>query len=206
MSYDKLSILANLDPYDPASIRALLDFHREAFGGLTMEDGEPNDDGHGDDGSGNEQDPPLGPNGEKALRAERDARKALERQLEQLTGGLKQALGITGQDAKSNDDVIATLQQKMDALELSNRVLQTANKHRITDEGDLALLRSVTDETAMQALAARLAPTDDDAKIQDGRKRTPPPDPDQGRGGGGKANSVAQVIADRQAARAAKNN
>lgn len=151
-------------------------------------------------------DKPLGENGEKALKAERDARKALEGELSDLKKGLAAALGLGGDDDKPDDgDTLAQIQQQIADIKREKDVLALANKHRITDEGDLALLAATSDQEARKKLAERLAPAEEE---RDAKSRRPKPDRSQGGGGsdsgqsGGK--SVAQVIADRRAARAAK--
>lgn len=97
-----------------------------------------------------------GPNGEKALQAERDARKQLESDFGQFKAGLASLLGLEKDAKSSTDDVLATVQQQLATMQHDNLVLSVANSHQITDADDLALLRSITDETALRKLAARL--------------------------------------------------
>lgn len=220
MHHSKSEILRGLDPSNPATIQALIDFHRETFGGWVMEgeEGDKPDEGadKSDDKGGEAKDDkksddkPLGPNGEKALKAEREAREAIERQLNQLKSGLASALGVDQKDAKSStDDVLASVQQQLAAMQHDNLVLSVANSHQITDEDDLALLRTIKDGDALRRLAARLKPSEtsggDDAQQ---KRRVPTADHSQGRGdgsNGGRPGSVAQVMAERAAARAAKS-
>lgn len=217
------SILGDLDPHNPASIQALIDFHRATFGGAHMvDDSGTGDDKATDDKATDEQksaaavdkkteDKPLGPNGEKALQAERDSRKALEQQLQQLqtaqkeqTDRLAAAFGIKDKDAKSGtDDVVAALQKQMAEMQHTSLVYQIAGQHQITETDDLELLRSTSNEATMRKLATRLAVKSDDAS--DGKPGRPKPDASQGKGGaGGSARSVAEAQADYIASRQKK--
>ena len=202
-----VSLWANL----PAELRNKIQ-SRRIPAGLMMSD-DPSDEGDDpSDGGGSEaqDDPQLGPNGEKALKAERDARKAADAESQNLKKAIADALGIQGTGGKpTTDDIVATLQQQVATMQHTNLVLSVANAHKIDDEGDIDLLRQVTDETAMRKLAARLATTNDDQSATDTSrkpgKRTPAPDPSQGRGDGDAGRkSVTQIMADRAAARAAK--
>lgn len=208
MPRTKNEILRGLDPHDPATIEALIHFHRCTFGGWTMDvenggqagqgqqpgqesgqPGAPKPDSNGGkpaegDQPGQKPGDQLGENGLKALQSERDARKELEAQLTQLKSGLAAALGVNEKDAKSStDDIVANLQKQMADLNHSNLVLSVANEHKITDADDLALLQSITDETALRKLAARIKPSDDGAKGPEQKRRTPSPDPSQAHGG-----------------------
>lgn len=196
MHNSKAEILRDLDPTNPATIHALINFHRAAFGGWTME-GEGEQAGTGGDppNSGDPKpgepkgdppdDKPLGPNGEKALQSERDARKAIEAELAQLKAGFASALGLKDKDAKSgSEDILATLQQQMADLQHHNLVLSLANENEITDKDDLTLLRGFQgDEDAIRRLAARLKPTKADPE-PNGKRRPPAPDHSQGKGDG----------------------
>lgn len=171
-------------------------------GGNQTEDPAPKDDP--------DEDKPLGPNGEKALKSERDARKAVAAELATLKQGLAAALGTTAPDGgkPSTDDALAEITSQLADMKHENTVLALANQHKITDPGDIDLLRATRDGDALAKLAARLAtptPTggNDGGKPKPG---TPKPDPTQGgdRKPHGKPTSVAQVIADRRSARAAK--
>lgn len=219
MHHGKSEILRDLDPSNPATVQALVDFHRETFGGWKMEgegdDPKPNEGGDKSDDKGGEakddkksDDKPLGPNGEKALQAERDARKQLESDFGQFKAGLASLLGLEKDAKSSTDDVLATVQQQLATMQRDNLVLSLANTNKITDEDDLGLLRTFKgDEDGLRKLAARLKPSETQEQTN-GRKRTPAPDPSQGQGsgsGGGRSSSVAQVMAERAAARAAKS-
>lgn len=224
MSATKISILRHLDPASPDTIQALIDFHRRHFGGSQMEveadpggdekppagDGKPAEDGkHADDEI-------LGEGGKKALKAERDARQALEKQVTDLKNSqidpkkLAEALGIKLGDAKSSgDDMVTALQKQVSDMQHESRLYRIVAKHQITDGDDVELLRSLGDEVAMERLATRLAKEssrDGSADNGKGETRRPRGDKSQGRGGDGdnRPSSVAQVIEERRAAREAK--
>lgn len=187
--------------------------NRARFGGWSMEaaddkggDGgdDKADDGKKPDGKPDDRKPtnkaqgsddkPLGDGGEKALRAEREARKALESQLADLKKGLLSALG--GDDGKDADDgdALTKLQQRIDDMQHENVVLALANEHRITDADDLALLRGTRDAEALKRLAARLAPAEDDGK----GGGTGKPKPDRSQGGGDSADTKPSVARGRE--------
>lgn len=126
----------------------------------------------GDEGG----DKPLGPNGEKALEAERTARKELEKQLQQMRDGLSQAFGGKPDPKASTEDVIAALTKTVTDLQHSNLVNDTARSHGITEKDDLALLADAKTPEAMERLAVRLAAKAAD----DGKPGTPKPDLTQG--------------------------
>ena len=129
-------------------------------------------------------DKPLGPNGEKALEAERTARKELERQIQALQAtqtqqmaALASAFGIKAEGAKP-DDVVSTLQEQVASMQHQALVDRIARTHGITDDGDIEILSSTTDEKAMGRLAERLA-----AKASESAPGTPRPDLTQGGSG-----------------------
>ena len=134
------------------------------------------------------EDKPLGPNGEKALAAEREARKKSDAELATVKAqmaGLAKALGVQP-DEKADDDKVGVLFESVRVLTHNAAVDRVARDSGITDPDDLAILRDQSSEDAMKRLAARLKPAE---KTDEGRKRRPlPPDPGQGRGGGEKVN------------------
>lgn len=232
-------ILHDMDPARPDTIQALIDYHRRTFGGFVMaEDGkdrddlvvrfvEPPDEGKSDDGKSDEGKSDdgkhpyvdvLGEAGKKALKAERDARQALERQIAEMKSSqidpkkLAEAFGIKPEDAKSSgDDMVATLQKQVSDMQQETRLFRIVAKHQITDDDDIDLLRSIGDEQAMEKLATRLAKASsrdgkDDEESDEKRRRRPRSDKSQGQswGGNNRPGSVAQVIEDRRAAREAK--
>lgn len=193
MSLSKIDILRNLDPYDPASIAALINFHRSAFGAARMTAAPPEkagdsgakpdtkpDEKAGANGTDTDQ-KALGESGLKALQAERDARKALEKQLQDFqaerkaqAAKLAEAFGLAPKDAGSTtDDVVATLQRQVQEMQRSTLVYQVAAEHRITDKDDLELIKSASTEDAMRKLATRLAakPADSGDATSTGRPK-----------------------------------
>jgi uncharacterized protein (UPF0261 family) len=129
-------------------------------------------------------DEPLGEAGRKALEAEREARKqaeaqvaALRKDFEGFQTKLSEAFGIQPATGGDGTDVVKQLQQRLDTMQHETAVYRLAAQHEITDEGDLELLKSATDEAAMTRLAERLA-----AKAQ--TPGTPKPDATQGGAGG----------------------
>ena len=128
-------------------------------------------------------DEPLGEGGKKALEAERDARKqaeadlaALRKDFDGFKTELSKAFGIqpaTGDGA----DAVTQLQRQLNAMQHETAVYRLAAQHEITDQDDLELLKSATDEAAMTKLAERLA-----AKAA--APGSPKPDATQGGGSG----------------------
>lgn len=131
-------------------------------------------------------DEPLGEPGKKALEAERDARKkaegdlaALRTDFDSFKTELSKAFGI--QSATDDGaDALVQVQRQLNSIQHENAVYRLAAQHEITDEGDLDLLKSATDEAAMTKLAERLA----SAKAAS-TPGTPKPDATQGGGSGG---------------------
>lgn len=184
---------------DPASIQALIDFHRTTFGGWQMVDdgdGAKSDDKPDDKPEAGESksktpdrddDEPLGEGGKKALATERAARQALEAEVKKLTPmkeTLERLTAALGGEKKgaTPEDAIADVTARFDKLQEDLDVERLARTHGITDEKDIALLRS-TSADARSDLAARLKPS----------TTTPKPDRSAARGGAGdgKATSVA---------------
>lgn len=204
----------------------VFDRNRRLYGGFRMEDapadkgaGDGSDKPDADKASGQDGDKPggdqaLGEGGKKALDAERDARKVAEDQVKALKGefdgfksALTEALGIKTKDGDGQQDALTAVQQQLAAIQRESAVLKLANEHKITDSSDMEILATAKDADSMKKLAERLAPKEQE-QDRDARSRRPKPDSAQGgtgkngRTGGG---SVAQVMADRAAARAAKN-
>ncbi|GAA1436333.1 hypothetical protein GCM10009616_35840 [Microlunatus lacustris] len=231
MPRTKDQILRDLDPNRPETIQTLIDFHRQSLGGFVMEDDkdkgdDPDKGADKDKGGGGKDDPDdgkddekgLGEAGKKAIKSERDARKALEKELSDFKVAqadqakkLAEALGIETKDAKSSDDVLDTLKAEVDELRLERLVDKVARDSKVTDEDDIALIRAAGSEDAMRKLAGRLAPKGDARADKAGagqQRRFPRPDPSQGQGGAetGRPTSIKQVQAERAAARAAKKS
>jgi hypothetical protein len=196
--------------------------NRARFVGLRMEaeggEGKPDEGAEGkavekvDDGKSDDE--PLGEGGKKALKAERERAAAAEDQAKALKGefdgfksALAQALGIKTDGDDKSEDALVAVQNQLAAMQREAAVLKLANEHGIADKEDLELLASAKDEEAMKKLAERLAPSEQE---RDAKSRKPKPDRTQGGGGGTgdrpSGGSVAQVIAERRAARAAKQN
>lgn len=201
--------MPNLIPTDLAQIIAL---HKEMFGGWTMTASNPEPDPSGGDPEPDAdkgkkaEDKPLGPNGEKALAAERDARKESDRKLAQMESkftALAEALGVTPDTKTDGDDKLDALVREVAGLRHTALAERVAREHSITDTNDLALLREQPSEAAMTRLAARLKPATGDKPDQ----KNPKPDPSIGKGsgdtGGAKPSSIAEVMAERRKARAA---
>ena len=172
-------------------------------GGNQTEDPAPKDDP--------DEDKPLGPNGEKALAAERDARKKSDAEVAALKtqmSRLAEAFGVKPADSKPDgEDKVDALAKAVDTILHNSAVDRIARDHGITDADDLALLREQANEQAMERLATRLKP----ATGEDGKTKTsaaPRPDRSAGKGGGdsgGATQSVSQVMAERRKAREASN-
>jgi hypothetical protein len=128
-------------------------------------------------------DQPLGEGGKKALETERNARKQAEADLATLRkdfDGFKTELSKAfGLQPATGDgtDAVAQLQQQLNTMQHETAVYRLAAQHEITDQEDLELLKSATDEAAMTKLAERLA-----AKAA--APGTPKPDATQGGGSG----------------------
>ena len=210
-------------PIIPADLKATIDRHMALFAGWQMLDTEDSagadgadtggsaDQGANGDVAGKDGDKPLGPNGEKALHAEREARKKSDAEVATLKAQmarLAEAFGVKPDDGKSDDDdKVASLAKSVDAILHNSAVDRVARTHGITDKDDLALLMQQANEQAMEALAKRLQPAKNDDDSAKPKRRPPAPDRSQGQGGsdhGGAKSSVAEVMAERRAAREAK--
>ncbi len=185
-------------------------FRRNAalYGGMQMKEGDEGAEGGGDEGAGKESeqsakkgagaddagkakdgDEPLGAAGKKALETERAEVKKLRSELDGFKSALGEALGIKPDDETNQQaDLLASVQEQIAGMQRDAAVLKLANTHRITDEDDLELLKSATDDEAMKRLAERLAPTADESDEQS-KKRRPKPDPSQGGGNAGGADN-----------------
>jgi hypothetical protein len=178
--------------------------------GKEQGDNQAGADGAKQDAGTGEKDTPLGEGGLKALQAERDARQALETELRQFKTGLAEVLGIDSKDAKS-DDLVPTLQREVQEMRREVLVDRIAREAKISDDDDLELLKTASDEATMRKLAARLAKKADDDdtgknEATNGRRQLKP-DPSQARGGKGesKPSSIAAVMEERRAAREARS-
>ena len=182
------------NPTIPTELAEIIAIHKSLFGGWTMTatppepdpkqpDGtKPDDDGGKDDG-----DKPLGPNGEKALAAERDARKKSDQKvaaLEAQFAKLAEAFGVKPDESKPDGaDKVDALAKAVDTILHNSTVDRVARDHGITDKDDLALLAEQATGEAMEKLAKRLQPAPNDDDGAKPKRRPPAPDHTQGRGG-----------------------
>ena len=203
------------NPTIPTELAEIIAIHKSLFGGWTMTEAPPEPDPNQpdgtkpDDGGKDDGDKPLGPNGEKALAAERDARKKSDQKvaaLEAQFAKLAEAFGVKPDESKPDgEDKVDALAKAVDTILHNSAVDRVARDHGITDADDLALLREQANEQAMERLATRLKP----ATGEDGKTKTsaaPRPDRSAGKGGGdsgGAKQSVSQVMAERRKAREA---
>ncbi|HMQ36302.1 MAG TPA: hypothetical protein PKA07_01970 [Micropruina sp.] len=181
------------NPTIPTELAEIIAIHKSLFGGWTMTatppepdpkqpDGTKPDDGGKDDG-----DKPLGPNGEKALAAERDARKKSDQKvaaLEAQFAKLAEAFGVKPDESKPDGaDKVDALAKTVDTILHNSTVDRVARDHGITDKDDLALLAEQATGEAMEKLAKRLQPAKSDDDGAKPKRRPPAPDHTQGRGG-----------------------
>lgn len=139
-----------------------------------------------DPAASKQEDPqPLGEGGKKALQTERDARKALEKELQDLKSGQKaqmdalaEAFGVKKSDSKDGGDVIASLQQQMADMQRANLIHQIALEHGVTEADDIALIEAASSEDGMRRIADRIKSS------TDATPGTPKPDRSQGGQGG----------------------
>lgn len=121
----------------------------------------------------------------KTLAAQKDELKALRekaRRLDEIDEASKT-------EAQKAAEKLAAAEKA--AADAEARVLRRdlALEHKLSKD-DAALLDTITDEASMKALAARLAPREDD-----GKPRPPKPDPNQGRNTSGTASTGEQFAA-----------
>jgi hypothetical protein len=132
---------------------------------------------------GEPADKPLGPNGERALAAEREARKNLEQTVAQLQQAQKDqmaaiasALGVKTDAKADGTELLGTLQKQVAEMQHEALVYRVAAAHGLTESEDVNFLKASRDEATMTALAKRLA-----AKAAaDDKPGTPKPDLTQG--------------------------
>lgn len=217
-------------PPIPAELQAIIDADRERFAGWRMMADPP--DGAGGAGKSDppkKDDPPeagkkddpakkddadeaLGEAGKKALDAERAQNKELRQQLASVKAfqdGLAKLVNPDGDPKVTPEDAIKQLGEKVEALTHANLVKDIAREFGITEKDDIDLLAELKTEDRIRGLAERLKPADNGGD-DDGKKgkRGYRPDPSAGKGGGdnaGKPASVAEVMAARREARAAKS-
>jgi hypothetical protein len=105
---------------------------------------------------------------EEAKQSRLSAKEDFRNQMRELLG--EQA------EAVKPEDAVKTLRQEMDELRQENRLSQVARTFGITDENDLALLRSANTPDLMTAWAERLKPS----VVAPAVSASPLPDPGQG--------------------------
>lgn len=214
-------------PGMPAELAAQIARTRAKFRGFTMvadpadadKGAEGGDDGadKGADGAGkgdkDAKSEELGAGGMAALKAEREARSKLEKQVAELSG-VKETLdamkaAMAGKVEGKPEDAVKELAQQVDDLKRQALVERVAREHKITSDEDVELLSAMRSEEELRALAVRLKPSDDAGDGKDDKKGggKPRPDASRGQGGGDSAasKSVAEIQAERRAAREAKS-
>lgn len=208
----------------PADLKAQIDKHMELFRGFVMmadSEPDPKETGEGSDGATDKdaksksEDEALGPAGLKALQEEREARKLLEKQVTEMSGtkatldALKAALGPEATKVNP-EDAVKAVTSKVEALERQLLVERVAREHKISSADDIKMLGDLTTEEQIRTWAKRLAPEEGSASdaSKDPKKGggRPKVDPSAGKGGGDSASSksVAEIQAERRAAREAK--
>ena len=145
-----------------------------------------------------EGDKPLGPGGEKALREEREARKALEKEVAALKGStgvldaLRKALNPDGDKPDPDVDLaqqVAELRRERDEAKAEKEraalAQQIAGDVGVADIRDVALIAKQSGEDAMRALAERL---------KGATPAVPKPDPSAGKTGDPKPRTLTEAI------------
>jgi len=140
-------------------------------------------------------DEPLGEGGLAALKAERDARKELEKQLTALAPLQKIAEALGGGDASKGKTELEQITERLGGYEAELKTersarwrAELANQHSFTAEQAAELRGDTRDELAAHAERLKvLFPT---APAAPG---TPKPDPSQGGQGGAGANLDSQI-------------
>ena len=181
------------NPTIPTELAEIIALHKSLFGGWTMTETPPEPDPNQPDGAKPDDDGKddgdklLGPNGEKALAAERDARKKSDQKvaaLEAQFAKLAEAFGVKPDESKPDGaDKVDALAKAVDTILHNSAVDRVARDHGITDKDDLALLAEQATGEAMEKLAKRLQPAKNDDDGAKPKRRPPAPDHTQGRGG-----------------------
>lgn len=174
------------------TVDELLAFHAAHFGGARME-GEPQGDpaptptppSNAPAPTGDDK--PLGPGGEKALQAERDQRKALEKTVADMKSAheaqmdaLAKAFGLKKEDVSDADALagkVTGMSDQLEKLTRANLVLSVVNEHPNLSDEDKKVVAAIPDEATMRTVAARLA----EAGKPTGKPKNDPPS----NGGGG---------------------
>lgn len=127
-------------------------------------------------------DKPLGPNGEKALQAERDARKELEKKLAALAPLEKLAAALGGGDAAKGKSEIEQLTERQAKFEEDVATEREARwRAEVANEKGLTAVQAGRLKGATrEELAADADKLVTDFGITPGKPGTPKPDPSQG--------------------------
>ena len=175
-----------LTPQHAAWLAETIERNRARFGGMRMMADDPNpkpDPKKADEPKPDES--KLGDAGQRAIQAEREARKKAEQDLASLRTefdgfktSLTEAFGVKPDKDKDDNETLATIQQQLADMRGESEVLRLANEHSITDKDDLELLSSAKDSEARSKLAVRLAAKADDTDPK--KKPGPRPDLTQG--------------------------
>ena len=144
-------------------------------------------DATGANTSSESKDEALGENGLKALQAEREARKALEKQLSDAQSAIKQHEEANLSELQKAQKVAADTQAELEVLRREALVNKVALSKSVPAE--LTQFLTGADEAALNEQADLLL-----SRL--GTPRTPKPDPSQGGQANKAAKTNAQVFAD----------
>ena len=165
----------------PVGLAEIIAAHKALFGATVMvadegadEGAKPDADKAGEKPAEKVDDEKLGENGLKALKAEREARQALEAQVKDLAPlkaqmeAVAAAFGVeSGEKTPDLAEQVSALQQRLAEMDAANQraadvdaVLNTADKagkwgDRLS-AADVSLLKSLPSREAMEAVAKRL--------------------------------------------------
>lgn len=134
-----------------------------------------------------EVDKPLGENGEKALKAEREARKAAEARIAEFESKEAEAAKANLSEIERAQAEAREAQEARDKASAELSVYKLAAKHGITDEDDLELLAAAPDDATREKLASRISSA--------GTASKPKPDLSQGAKGSDKKSSTGEQFA-----------
>ena len=147
------------------------------------------------------EDKPLGPGGEKALREEREARKALEKQLAELSP-LKQLAEALG--GKATGDGKTDMERLTERL--SQHETELASERSARYRAEVAASKGLTAQQAARLQGATREELDADADAllalfpaAPAGPRNPAPDPSQGSRGAQPPDLEAQIVAAQKA-------
>lgn len=189
-------------PKDLADLYAL---HNEMFGGVKMMADEAHDaksgDGQPDSAQQGESGKPDDFKSEHSkqsvladLAKERDERQKLQAEVDKLKPLADQfakiAAAFGGDESKDGEDAtadqLAAIQKRLDDADRAALVERIARQHNLTDDADVAILATIGEASAMEAVAKRLR----DASAQpENARRIPRPDRSLGHGEGDKKSS-----------------